>query len=118
VVLAVVALLAFVPAHAAAAPGAHHGPGSTTGKSGSTSGKKSKPPVPTLLPAKSRVRVIVTSANLNQALTPENRVPFTSIDPNSPPPTGKKHQPAPTPVPVIQVSEGTRFQRMKGVGAG
>ena len=43
----------------------------------------------------------MTSANLREALTPENRLAFSSTQPH---------------MPVVGVSEATRYQRVKGVG--
>ena len=106
----VAAVLALAPGGVTAAasaqgkPTAHRTPATqgtqtTAGKPPATHMKK--PTKPALPPAKTHVRVIVTTANLHQALAPQDQLPFSSTPPQ---------------VPVVQVSEATQYQRMKGVG--
>ncbi|HEY5317518.1 MAG TPA: hypothetical protein VIJ20_06025, partial [Solirubrobacteraceae bacterium] len=52
-------------------------------------------------PASSSVEVVITSANLRDALTPMPDVAFSSTDPGGP---------------IISVDEGAREQRIKGFG--
>ena len=106
----VAAVLALAPGGVTAAAGAQgkltahrkpatHGTHTTRGKPPATHTKK--PAKPALPPAKTRVRVIVTTANLHQALASQDQLPFSSTPPQ---------------MPVVQVSEATQYQRMKGVG--
>ena len=100
-VAALITLAAFLPASAdagrvmAAKPAAaNHRPAGV--------GDGRKPAPPPRPPAKSRVKVVLTSADLDKALTPAGQIPFSAT--------------VPAHLPVISVSEATRYQRVKGVG--
>jgi O-glycosyl hydrolase len=65
-------------------------------------GHRHKPAPPPKPPAKSHVEVVLTTADLSKALAPAGPIPFSSSKPAD--------------LPVIAVSEATRYQRVKGVG--
>ena len=88
-VLAGVALLAAAPA-----------PAATGGSHPARTGKPPKPPLPK---STVKVRVVLTNANLSQALTPMPRLPFANRAPRGA-------------LPIITVDEASRFQTIKGLG--
>ncbi len=76
----------------------------TAGTGGPNPAKAGKPAKPPALPnSTAKVRVVVTSANLTQALTPMPRVPFAAKAPRGA-------------LPLITVDEKSRFQTIKGLG--
>jgi len=100
VTLALVAVVALAPASADAGVVATGKPAPVHRKAGA--GHRRKPTPPPKPPAKSHVKVVLTTAHLNKALAPAGPIPFSSSQPAH--------------LPVITVNEATRYQRVKGVG--